>query len=1293
MTYVEFKENFLPELSNIKSFAGRIKYANENLTRIGSGSGRIVYDIDGQRVLKLAKNAKGVAQNEAEAGAGYYRDTQHIVTEIFDSAEDDSWLLSEKGKKVTENRIKQLTGIPSLNDLYYFLKNEINQNKGRGTVFSQTPEMKEFFWENEFSSDLINFAVNYSQSVGDMGRPSSYGEVLRDGQPSIVLTDYGLNDEVYNTHYSPDRKQQPQYRMYELFNNADGNDDILSDIGGGNEIRTGMWAQVPYSVSDGSGVINEEFINFVSNRDTYPDGAVEGLPVLTDSFHECINNMGEVLNIVENKPKFYNNLLKLQEYLIRRGFFNRDTLKISEDGSSKFTTDNAINQDDFPAYNTNDTSPSINNNLNANSAMYEDLEYNHIDGDATQDEYKLEERNKSFGIGSKTVKVKKKCRLGGLGNTSVACNQGDINNLEFGSVNETSVPHSRTFWAWVSPDNRFIEVPKLNHKALIMRQYKDEEFSWDYDRVFDKALEDGWVRVIFEYKNFNGELNLNGHDKKRVVSVFKTIFADLVKYGSNYIYLEWYNPERNHVGFNTRDAESTGKLAQIIGEEIKNLDIKEYFSSLVPMNENIKTIQELPFRAEVEKLGGQIYAVGGAVRDEYLGKDSKDLDIIVRGIPEDKLTQILKKYGTVKPVGNSFAVTKFIPKGGDESSETDVIDIALPRTEVSTGEGHNDFEITADYRLPIEKDLERRDFTINAIAKDMDGNIIDPFNGVADLKSGEIKITHPKSFIDDPLRMLRAIQFASRFNMEINPNTYKEIKANADKINTIDNERIQIEIEKIVEKGDKFKGAFLLKDSGILRNMGVDAGLLANNVWDKVTTLGEYIYLLSHDATSPVEFYKKYFRGDNDIIDEIEGLSVGMPVESTNKMINRTAAHNMVIKSKGTDVLNSKILPENLQVAAQELLAGKYPKTVNELAVNGNDLMDAGLRGKEIGDMQKSMLMKIYNDDVRNTREELLSLVNQPPEQLKETINEGDEQIEYGALMLFFDIPKWGKITSIIKKEDIYEKNNEFGIETEPHATILYGFHNNVNAEKVFDLYEKNFDLKPIKVEINGISIFENEAFDVVKMDINKGILNKMNSKMRELPCEITYPEYHGHITIAYVKKDAGEKYVKKFEKNRMLVGDELVFSTKKEKKSILKLNDKDILKEEPVKKISYSAVVLDDESRTKLIQLFTPMIPEGWDVFAHHMTIKLGKLPEESQEKYDLLEDKIITLNVVDYAISSLVFAVGVEGYTSKNTKPHITIAVNRNAGGKPVMSNKLTDWKPLGFPMTLIGKVSEEE
>lgn len=126
-------------------------------------------------------------------------------------------------------------------------------------------------------------------------------------------------------------------------------------------------------------------------------------------------------------------------------------------------------------------------------------------------------------------------------------------------------------------------------------------------------------------------------------------------------------------------------------------------------------------------------------------------------------------------------------------------------------------------------------------------------------------------------------------------------------------------------------------------------------------------------------------------------------------------------------------------------------------------------------------------------------------------------------------------------------------------------------------------------------------------------------------------------------------------------------------------------------KNVSYSAVVLDEESRKKLIKVFWYLIPSNYEVIAHHMTIKMGALENGSREKQDMENGIEITLNVVDYAMDDLVMAVGVEGYPTTNAKPHITIAVNRADGGKPFMSNKLTDWKPLGFPLKITGKVTE--
>jgi hypothetical protein len=114
-------------------------------------------------------------------------------------------------------------------------------------------------------------------------------------------------------------------------------------------------------------------------------------------------------------------------------------------------------------------------------------------------------------------------------------------------------------------------------------------------------------------------------------------------------------------------------------------------------------------------------------------------------------------------------------------------------------------------------------------------------------------------------------------------------------------------------------------------------------------------------------------------------------------------------------------------------------------------------------------------------------------------------------------------------------------------------------------------------------------------------------------------------------------------------------------------LDAKDMYKQSNV---LYSAVVLDKASHNKLIDRFALEIPEGWKTFAHHMTITLG----EMKDKTDLGNE--VTLNVTKVGLSDMAMAVQVEGYSSKNTTPHVTIAVNPD-GGKPVMSNDITKWQ----------------
>ena len=171
-----------------------------------------------------------------------------------------------------------------------------------------------------------------------------------------------------------------------------------------------------------------------------------------------------------------------------------------------------------------------------------------------------------------------------------------------------------------------------------------------------------------------------------------------------------------------------------------------------------------------------IFIVGGAVRDVLLGWPVKDYDLVAQGIPLDALISSLEKLGEVNLVGKRFGVIKFRPQ-----DDAHFFDIALPRKErsINFSGAYRDFEIQSDYLLPIEEDLARRDFTINAMAYDLRHNtIVDPFFGQKDLKAKTIRTVGSAAtrFQEDYSRMLRAVRFASRFGFSISEKTAAAIK-------------------------------------------------------------------------------------------------------------------------------------------------------------------------------------------------------------------------------------------------------------------------------------------------------------------------------------------------------------------------------------------------------------------------------------------------------------------------------------------------------------------------------------
>lgn len=195
----------------------------------------------------------------------------------------------------------------------------------------------------------------------------------------------------------------------------------------------------------------------------------------------------------------------------------------------------------------------------------------------------------------------------------------------------------------------------------------------------------------------------------------------------------------------------------------------------------------------IQHFGQNVYAVGGYVRDLARGDPSEDVDIL---ITHHKISDIIKNtepFGKIDLVGKSFGIIKFTIKGK-------TYDLALPRKDIvkdSQIRRHKDFLISADPDIPLETDLERRDFRCNSMAlRLMDNKLIDPFNGLEDIKAKIIRMTHPQAFPEDPLRVLRAARFASILEFSIDERIY-EISKKID-LTGLSVERINEEMFKIL---------------------------------------------------------------------------------------------------------------------------------------------------------------------------------------------------------------------------------------------------------------------------------------------------------------------------------------------------------------------------------------------------------------------------------------------------------------------------------------------------------------
>lgn len=251
----------------------------------------------------------------------------------------------------------------------------------------------------------------------------------------------------------------------------------------------------------------------------------------------------------------------------------------------------------------------------------------------------------------------------------------------------------------------------------------------------------------------------------------------------------------------------------------------------------------------------EILAVGGAVRDFLLGEEEiRDVDLEVYGLSYARIAEILRPYYRIDLVGQAFGVIKV--SGTDEKRNRFEIDVSLPRRESKCGLGHKGFEVNTVPCLSFEEAMARRDFTINAIGMRRDGTFVDPYDGREDIKKKILRAPSPR-FKDDPLRVLRGMQFAARFGFTMDETTVGYCKEVLPEFSTLSEERIYGEWRKWALLG-KFpsKGLELLKETGwvgMFPELNALIGTPQNPQWHPEGDVWTHTSLVCNEACKAIQ--------------------------------------------------------------------------------------------------------------------------------------------------------------------------------------------------------------------------------------------------------------------------------------------------------------------------------------------------------------------------------------------------------------------------------------------------------
>ena len=420
----------------------------------------------------------------------------------------------------------------------------------------------------------------------------------------------------------------------------------------------------------------------------------------------------------------------------------------------------------------------------------------------------------------------------------------------------------------------------------------------------------------------------------------------------------------------------------------------------------------------VRSLGLDAYLVGGAVRDELLGLESKDADFLVPGVDTETLRAALVPFGRVEDlvvaerlVGvrlhpSDKAVRKVAPAG---------IEFAPPRKEVSTGPGRHDFEIVADASLSVEDDMRRRDFTVNAIARRLaDGVIVDPLNGRADLERRVLRTVSATSFAEDPLRMVRGLRLVSQLGFALDDATRARMTAEAGAVTLVSGERVGYELSKLLLGTRPADALLLARDTGVLVELVPEFGAVPEELSDHIfgvvqaaadadDDLAVRLAALFHDVGKPIDADPlnharigaeiardslRRFRYPARLASHVVAIVREHPYRDDDRprtpaevrrflMVHGDElAFDLVafrlddVRAKGRETAGLDELHAALELELSS------PHRLRDLAVDGSDLIALGLEeGPAIGRTLQGLLDAVVDDPSLNTRDALLARV------------------------------------------------------------------------------------------------------------------------------------------------------------------------------------------------------------------------------------------------------------------------------------------------------------------------------